>query len=419
MSTRHIQRFESLTVAAAVCIAIVMTTAALGQDRRQSKPGEEKAKTSQLAGKKSVKPVTPNVPVNTVESLERAIRDLIETFGEKYAKGREYLAKLEALKARGAQPGDAELEKLSTEALLANPLLGFEKLLAVKSAAQNARTADFGANFGSGSRLGDQIAIVSPARRGGVEKVVHEGPINSVDLNSDGRRILFSSRNKISEINVDGTGLRTISAKTDNIGQFDACYLPDGKIMFVSTACEQAVPCTGGGGVGNMHVMEADGSGERRLTFDQDHNWHPAVMNDGRVLYLRWEYALDGKEVATADLRAKRLRTDVPQTEPVPYKDKEGPAVPPLPGAYSPAYVALQQYVRRVGYESDMHMFPPAEFDVDTSALVQMLKKGHYNVQLTRDEWERLYHPYQPVYNVGFRIAVEIDGELLTADRAK
>jgi formylglycine-generating enzyme required for sulfatase activity len=29
------------------------------------------------------------------------------------------------------------------------------------------------------------------------------------------------------------------------------------------------------------------------------------------------------------------------------------------------------------------------------------------------------YHAYQPVYNVGFRVAVEIDGTLLTADRAK
>jgi len=78
------------------CIAIAMTTAALGQDRGLLAPREEKGRAAQPAGKKSGKAISPNVPVNTVESLDRAIRDLIETFGEKYAKGKEYLAKLEA-----------------------------------------------------------------------------------------------------------------------------------------------------------------------------------------------------------------------------------------------------------------------------------------------------------------------------------
>lgn len=28
----------------------------------------------------------------------------------------------------------------------------------------------------------------------------------------------------------------------------------------------------------------------RRLTFDQDANWNPVIMNNGRVMYTRWEY---------------------------------------------------------------------------------------------------------------------------------
>ena len=72
------------------------------------------------------------------------------------------------------------------------------------------------------------------------------------------------------------------------------------------------------------------------------------------------------------DLRAKQLR-------------------PTTQDHYSPAYMVLQKYVRRPGYESDIHLHAPAEFEADTSPLVQMLKKGHHNVQLSRDEWERLY----------------------------
>ena len=37
--------------------------------------------------------------------------------------------------------------------------------------------------------------------------------------------------------------------------------------------------------------MNADGSGIRQLCFDQDHNWCPTVLNNGRVLYTRWEYS--------------------------------------------------------------------------------------------------------------------------------
>ena len=60
--------------------------------------------------------------------------------------------------------------------------------------------------------------------------------------------------------------------------------------MCASNAAEQAVPCTGQADVGNLHILDADGRHEHRVTFDQDHDWNPVVLNDGRVLYTRWEY---------------------------------------------------------------------------------------------------------------------------------
>ncbi len=72
---------------------------------------------------------------------------------------------------------------------------------------------------------------------------------------------------------------------------YDACYLPDGRIIFASTAAYEGVPCVGGKSyVANLYRMDRDGSGVRRLTFDQDGNWHPMVMENGRVMYTRWEY---------------------------------------------------------------------------------------------------------------------------------
>ena len=41
----------------------------------------------------------------------------------------------------------------------------------------------------------------------------------------------------------------------------------------------------------NLCRMNADGTGMRQLCFDQDHDWCPTVLNNGRVLYSRWEYS--------------------------------------------------------------------------------------------------------------------------------
>ena len=41
----------------------------------------------------------------------------------------------------------------------------------------------------------------------------------------------------------------------------------------------------------NLFRLDTASGAIRRLTFDQDHDWYPAVMNSGRVMYLRWEYS--------------------------------------------------------------------------------------------------------------------------------
>ena len=72
---------------------------------------------------------------------------------------------------------------------------------------------------------------------------------------------------------------------------YDACYLPDGNVLFGSTSTYIGVPCVfGSSHVANLHVSDQHSGQIRRLTFDQEHNWNPTVLPDGRVMYLRWEY---------------------------------------------------------------------------------------------------------------------------------
>jgi len=277
-----------------------------------------------------------------VQSLRLALLDLVRTFGDRYPRGADFLRRLveteaAVAEARGsaARPADLEalaaaverFEALRTEALLANPLLDFEGLLLVKRADAGQKTPQprvrgEAANFVGNDTLGflnglpinfqgngylreipfdNEIAVLRSLRPDGrlatlyrPEKPVFVGDLR---LHFDADRLLFSSvgshgRWQIFEIGVDGRGLRQVTRGEENdVDSYDSCYLPDGRVLFASSACYQSVPCERRcDEVANLCIMDADGSRMRRLCFDQDHNFYPSLMADGRVLYTRWEY---------------------------------------------------------------------------------------------------------------------------------
>ena len=39
-----------------------------------------------------------------------------------------------------------------------------------------------------------------------------------------------------------------------------------------------------------LHRMDADGSDVRTLSWHETNEWHPSVLNDGRIVYTRWDY---------------------------------------------------------------------------------------------------------------------------------
>ncbi len=268
-------------------------------------------------------PAGPTItPVNTV-ALRLAITDLSDTFGEQYPHGGDFLKRLDELEKKLAAIGDVKaggadsdasemaqttsaLAALQCEALLANPLLDFERLLLVKRSERSpglGLTANWQGNC-SLPRTGfdDEIAMLSPVRDGGKLSTIYKPDgakfVGDVDLHFDGRRMLFSSigthgRWQVFEVNVDGSGLRQVTRGEENdVDNYDPCYLPSGNIIYSSTAVFQGVPCVQGSDhVANLFVMDAAGANVRQLTFDQDHDWCPTVTADGRVMYLRWEYS--------------------------------------------------------------------------------------------------------------------------------
>jgi hypothetical protein len=70
---------------------------------------------------------------------------------------------------------------------------------------------------------------------------------------------------------------------------FEGTYLPNGDIIFSSTRCVQTVDCWWTE-VSNLYTCDKDGKYMRRLGFDQVHTVFPTVMDDGRIIYTRWDY---------------------------------------------------------------------------------------------------------------------------------
>ncbi len=112
-----------------------------------------------------------------------------------------------------------------------------------------------------------------------------------------GNRILFSwlkgpaNNFLLYEIGADGTNLRQIT--TGKFDDIEPVYLPDDSIMFGSGRAKRWVPCFRTQ-VATIHKCDADGANVRMISTNVEHDNTPWVMNDGRVLYTRWEYVMRG-----------------------------------------------------------------------------------------------------------------------------
>ncbi len=257
-------------------------------------------------GDTKVQPVTER----DCQSLRLAIEDLIQTYPNDYPNGAQYLKRLDDLQTR--QPLDNQaFADLKTEALLANPLMRrFDRFLAVRRAENN---LGLPANWESDSSLphtgyGNEIVSipVQPDADGEREpqtvyRPAYDEYVGELDLHFNADRLLFSQpalrqaggndRWQLFEYRFDENKARVIETiPSDDVDNYDGCYLPDGRLIFTSTAPMIGVPCVRGSShVTNTYVRYPDGR-VRQLTFDQEHNWNPTVMPNGRIMYLRWEY---------------------------------------------------------------------------------------------------------------------------------
>ena len=192
---------------------------------------------------------------------------------------------------------------------LSNPLLPETPIVFIKQA-PGIFSHQLTQCYGSCARPGGGVWVLDAPRRSLACRELTagklpEGSYQHLDVSYDGRRILFAfcradttprTREErpdrffhLYEIGCDGSGLRQL---TDGpYDDFAPRYLPDGRILFVSTRrggfhrCGRG-PCP----VYTLAIMEADGARPRTISYHETHEWDPAVLNDGSVVYTRWDY---------------------------------------------------------------------------------------------------------------------------------
>jgi len=138
------------------------------------------------------------------------------------------------------------------------------------------------------------------------------GTFLSPDLSYDGRTVLFAFvENKgdtqhrhhtdptqghwheghcyhVFKVGLDGTHLEQLTDGTWN--DFDPCWLPNGRIAFMSERRGGYLRCGRVCPNYNLFDMAADGSDIQCLSYHETNEWHPSVTNDGRIIYTRWDY---------------------------------------------------------------------------------------------------------------------------------
>jgi Hydrazine synthase alpha subunit middle domain len=183
------------------------------------------------------------------------------------------------------------------------------------------------------------LFTLSPNSNGGAEfnvttRITSTAPkgtfydIKDVDVSSDGTKIIFAMRGPVKATAMDLNPpnwniyeyvvpldlLHTLLPNSDPDGTgaqyISPHYLPDGRILFATTRqlgsgavlLNEGKPEFEGQtedlneSAFVLHVMSPDGSGLHQITYNQSHDADATVLNNGRVMWSRWDHA-DGVDL--------------------------------------------------------------------------------------------------------------------------
>jgi hypothetical protein len=234
--------------------------------------------------------------------------------------------RLARLEAGGTPPEEVRKEiylaacRLLRRTAFCNPLLNFDKLLFIERHDAGGVFHMCDQFYGCNAKPGGGLFVLSepfsdqPRLTNLLEHaVVEQGRLNgrrlsggallSPELSYDGRTILFAYSEcqatdtyqwapeysyHIFKVQADGSGL--VQLTDGPCDDFDPCFLPSGRIVFITERRGGYLRCGRHCPVYTMFSMAPDGSDIACTSFHETHEWQPSVSHDGMLVYTRWDY---------------------------------------------------------------------------------------------------------------------------------
>jgi len=240
----------------------------------------------ELAGRLAKDPKTPDLTDDLCElnGMERCLKALAGC----------------ALDERAAKDLYFAVRQVKRRILFKNPLLDFDRLLFIDQPMPRGPVNDIHEaihRMGITATPGGRLLVLDGLHPGGsVRKLAPDKPgsLWRPDLSFGAERVLFCLKPHdeksfhLYEISLDGTGLRQLT--DSDYDDIDPIYLPDGHIIFTTTRGNSYVRC---GPFIYSYLLarcDADGGNIYLISHGGEPDFVPALLNDGRVIYSRWEY---------------------------------------------------------------------------------------------------------------------------------
>jgi len=215
----------------------------------------------------------------------------------------------DALLGKFAPSGGEAVESEALAARLREGGFGFTRLLVIHRHEMN--PSHVYTYHCEGYRPGGALYVVD-LKSGEQTKIVDSpnGQILDCELSYDATEVLFSWKQggrpygaqfdrclppdrepghqyRVWRCKIDGSDLKPLTGTDSN--NFNACWLPDGGIAFLSDRKPAFAYCFVTTSP-TLYRMDRDGGNVVRLSANYLNDFTPSVLHDGRIIYSRWEY---------------------------------------------------------------------------------------------------------------------------------
>ncbi len=210
------------------------------------------------------------------------------------------------------------IRQLRRDTILSHPKLDFRKIL-INRNPPTTYSHNGDQHLGQHSRSGPGLTVLTDwktnriAAKAILADKLPRGATRNPDLHYDADRVAFAfcdytragkKRYFLYEAAIDGSWVRQLTGTardkfqtwddraTVMIEDNDPCYLPDDHLVFISTRGQSFGRCHGGryNPAWVLHRCDPNGDGVKQLSYGNENEYEPSMLNDGRIVFTRWEY---------------------------------------------------------------------------------------------------------------------------------